>query len=115
MSKTAILELDGKKYEFPVIVGTENEVAIDIDALRSASGAITIDPGYKNSGSCKSEITFLAPSSTFSAPFAIITFAFSPTFEESIAFLAFTFAESAACFKYIGFSLFFWFYIVYNG
>ena len=59
MSKTAILELDGKKYEFPVIVGTENEVAIDIDKLRSASGAITIDPGYKNSGSCKSEITFL--------------------------------------------------------
>ena len=59
MSKIAILELDGKKYEFPVIVGTENEVAIDIDKLRSASGAITIDPGYKNSGSCKSEITFL--------------------------------------------------------
>ncbi|TAF09724.1 MAG: citrate synthase [Flavobacteriia bacterium] len=59
MSNTAILELDGKKYEFPVIVGTENEVAIDIDKLRSASGAITIDPGYKNSGSCRSEITFL--------------------------------------------------------
>lgn len=59
MSKTAILELDGKKYEFPVVVGTENEVAIDIDKLRSASGAITIDPGYKNSGSCTSEITFL--------------------------------------------------------
>ncbi|CAM4062429.1 MULTISPECIES: citrate synthase [Flavobacterium] len=59
MSKTAILEIDGKKYEFPVIMGTENEVAIDIDKLRSATGAITIDPGYKNSGSCKSEITFL--------------------------------------------------------
>ena len=59
MSKTAILELDGQKYEFPVIVGTENEVAIDIDKLRGATGAITIDPGYKNSGSCKSEITFL--------------------------------------------------------
>ncbi len=59
MSKIAILELDGKKYEFPVIVGTENEVAIDIDKLRSATGAITIDPGYKNSGACKSEITFL--------------------------------------------------------
>ncbi|MQP24713.1 citrate synthase [Flavobacterium sp. LMO8] len=59
MSKTAILELDGKKFEFPIIVGTENEVAIDIDKLRSASGAITIDPGYKNSGSCTSEITFL--------------------------------------------------------
>jgi len=59
MSKTAILEIDGNRHEFPVIVGTENEVAIDIDKLRSATGAITLDPGYKNSGSCKSEITFL--------------------------------------------------------
>lgn len=59
MSKTATIELDGKKYEFPVIVGTENEVAIDIEKLRGVSGAITIDPGYKNTGSCKSEITFL--------------------------------------------------------
>jgi citrate synthase len=59
MSKTATLELDGKKYEFPVIVGTENEVAIEIETLRGATGAITIDPGYKNTGSCKSEITFL--------------------------------------------------------
>ena len=59
MSKTAILELDGNKYEFPVIVGTENEVAIDVEKLRGATGAITIDPGYKNTGSCKSEITFL--------------------------------------------------------
>jgi citrate synthase len=59
MSKTATLELDGKKYEFPIIVGTENEVAIEVDTLRGATGAITIDPGYKNTGSCKSEITFL--------------------------------------------------------
>src|SRR3954471_24684306 len=59
MSKTAILELDGKRYEFPVIVGSENEVAIDINKLRDVSGAITLDPGYKNSGSCKSAITFL--------------------------------------------------------
>ena len=59
MSKTAILEIDGNRHEFPVLVGTENEVAIDIDKLRSATGAITLDPGYKNSGSCKSEITFL--------------------------------------------------------
>jgi citrate synthase len=59
MSKTAILELDGKKYELPVMVGSENEVAIDINKLRDLSGAITIDPGYKNSGSCTSEITFL--------------------------------------------------------
>ncbi len=59
MSKIAVLELEGKKYEFPVIVGSENEVAIDINKLRDVSGAITLDPGYKNSGSCKSEITFL--------------------------------------------------------
>ncbi len=59
MSNIAILEIDGKKYEFPVIVGTENEVAVDIDKLRGETGAITMDPGYKNSGSCKSEITFL--------------------------------------------------------
>jgi citrate synthase len=59
MSKTAILELDGNKYEFPVIIGSENEMAIDINKLRDLTGAITLDPGYKNSGSCKSEITFL--------------------------------------------------------
>ncbi len=59
MSKIAVLELEGKKYEFPVIVGSENEVAIDVNKLRDLSGAITLDPGYKNSGSCKSEITFL--------------------------------------------------------
>ena len=59
MSKTAILELDGKKYEFPVIVGSENEAAIDISKLRDLTGAITMDPGYKNSGVCKSDITFL--------------------------------------------------------
>jgi citrate synthase len=59
MSKTAILEFDGNKYEFPVVVGSENEAAIDIDKLRALTGAITLDPGYKNSGSCKSEITFL--------------------------------------------------------
>ena len=59
MSKTAVLEFDGKKYEFPVIVGSENEAAIDIEKLRALTGAITLDPGYKNSGSCQSEITFL--------------------------------------------------------
>jgi citrate synthase len=59
MSKTAILEIDGKKYEFPIIVGSENEEAIDINKLRDLSGVITLDPGYKNSGSCTSKITFL--------------------------------------------------------
>lgn len=60
MSDKAILEINGEKYEFPVITGTENEVAIDIKALRgSTKGVITLDPGYKNTGSCESAITFL--------------------------------------------------------
>ena len=59
MSKTAILEYNGEKYEFPIIVGSENEPAIDINKLRDLTGAITLDPGYKNSGSCESKITFL--------------------------------------------------------
>jgi citrate synthase len=60
MSNTATLEINGKKYEFPLVVGTENEVAIDIKNLRSTTDSvITIDPGYKNTGSCESAITFL--------------------------------------------------------
>jgi citrate synthase len=59
MSEKATLEVNGKKYEFPVIEGTENEFAIDIKTLRSSSGIITLDPGYKNTGSCESAITFL--------------------------------------------------------
>ena len=48
-----------KTHEFPLVKGTENEIAIDIKSLRAETGLITLDPGYKNSGSCKSEITFL--------------------------------------------------------
>jgi citrate synthase len=59
MSEVAKLELNGQTYEFPVIEGTENEKAIDITKLRGATGYITIDPGFKNTGSCKSNITFL--------------------------------------------------------
>lgn len=60
MSDKATLEYNGKKYEFPVVEGTENELAIDIKSLRSSTGGIiTIDPGYKNTGSCESAITFL--------------------------------------------------------
>uniref|UniRef100_A0A4W5LT00 Citrate synthase n=1 Tax=Hucho hucho TaxID=62062 RepID=A0A4W5LT00_9TELE len=59
MSKIATLEIEGKTFEFPVIQGSENEVAVDISKLRDISGVITLDPGYKNSGACKSEITFL--------------------------------------------------------
>jgi len=60
MSKTAILEIEGKKYEFPVEKGSENELAIDIKQLRGITGGVTtIDPGFKNTGSCKSAVTFL--------------------------------------------------------
>ena len=59
MSKIATLEYDGKTYELPTITGSENETAVDISKLRDQSGLITMDPGYKNSGVCKSEITFL--------------------------------------------------------
>ncbi|WP_299000009.1 citrate synthase [Flagellimonas sp. S174] len=59
MSDKATLQYAGNSYEFPVIKGTENELAIDIKTLRSASGMVTIDPGYKNTGSCESAITFL--------------------------------------------------------
>ena len=56
---TARLELDGKSYDLPVIVGTENERALDISKLRAQSGAITLDEGYVNTGSTTSSITFL--------------------------------------------------------
>ncbi|MGB3605963.1 citrate synthase [Psychroserpens sp.] len=60
MSDKATLEINGKKREFPLVTGTENEIAIDIKSLRSVTGGvITIDPGYKNTGSCESAITFL--------------------------------------------------------
>ncbi len=59
MSEVAKIELEGKVYEFPVITGTENEKAIDISKLRGTTGYITIDSGFKNTGSTKSAITFL--------------------------------------------------------
>ncbi len=59
MSEIAKIELDGKTFEFPVIEGTENEKAIDISKLRDATGYITLDPGYKNTGATKSSITYL--------------------------------------------------------
>ena len=56
---TAKLSLEGQEYELPVIVGTEDEVGVDITRLRAQSGAITFDPGYGNTGSCESTITFI--------------------------------------------------------
>ena len=60
MSDKATLEVNGQKYDFPLVIGTENEVAIDISNLRSATGGVTtLDSGFKNTGSCESAITFL--------------------------------------------------------
>ncbi len=59
MSNKAELKFDGKTYELPIIEGTENEKAIDVSKLRSQSGLITLDPGFKNTGSTESAITFL--------------------------------------------------------
>ena len=60
MAEIAKLQIGDHAYEFPVTKGSENELAIDIKTLRGVSGGvITIDPGYKNTGACKSAITFL--------------------------------------------------------
>ncbi len=59
MSTTANIELDGKTYTLPTVVGTEQEKAIDISNLRALSGYITLDDGYGNTGSCQSKITFI--------------------------------------------------------
>jgi citrate synthase len=56
---TAKLILDGKEYELEVLVGSEGEVGIDTRRLRKRTGAVTFDPGYGNTGSCESAITFI--------------------------------------------------------
>ena len=60
MADHAKLKIDGKEYDFPLTTGTENETAIDISSLRAdTKGITTLDPGYKNTASCESAITFL--------------------------------------------------------
>ena len=59
MSKEAKLELEGKTYTLPIVEGSEGEKAVDISNLRAASGYITLDEGYGNTGSCTSNITFI--------------------------------------------------------
>ena len=59
MEEQVDLIYKGKSYKFPIVEGTENEPAIDIKTLRAQTGLITLDPGFKNTGSCKSEVTFL--------------------------------------------------------
>ena len=59
MAETADLTYNGKTYTYPVTVGSENEPGIDISKLRDETGLVTFDRGYKNTGACKSAITFL--------------------------------------------------------
>ena len=59
MSDQATLILDGVNHELPIITGVEGERAIDIRDLRERTGHITLDPGYGNTGSCLSDITFI--------------------------------------------------------
>ena len=57
--KTAILTYGDKTFELPVLVGSEGEVGIDITSLQKDTGLLTFDPGYANTGSCQSSITFV--------------------------------------------------------
>ena len=59
MGDKATLKIKNKEIELDLILGSENELGIDISALRSNSNVITLDPGFKNTGSCQSKITFL--------------------------------------------------------
>ncbi|MGB0375763.1 MAG: citrate synthase [Flavobacteriaceae bacterium] len=59
MSQSVTLTHGDKSFEFPLVQGSESELGIDIKSLRSQTGLITYDPGFKNTGSCQSGITFL--------------------------------------------------------
>ena len=59
MGKTAKLIIDEKIYELPIVTGSEGEEAIDISKLLKETGLITLDPGFANTGSCRSSITFM--------------------------------------------------------
>jgi len=59
MEQKVQIIIDGKTHECPLVIGTEGERAIDISRLRAETGLITFDPGYPNTGSCKSAITYM--------------------------------------------------------
>ena len=58
-SEKATLSYQGKTYDFPLHIGTENERGVDISQLREQSGLITLDEGYGNTGSCESRVTYI--------------------------------------------------------
>ncbi|MCG6894569.1 MAG: citrate synthase [Desulfobacteraceae bacterium] len=59
MTDSVTLKFGEQTFELPVIIGSEGERAIDIRSLRQQTGFITYDPGFANTGSCKSAITFM--------------------------------------------------------
>ena len=59
MSNFAKLDIKHKSFSLPLIEGSEGEIGIDISKLRSLTNSITLDPGFVNTGSCESGITFL--------------------------------------------------------
>ena len=59
MTDTIKLVYGNKEYELPIVEGAEGEKAVDISQLRATTGLITLDPGYANTGSCSSAITFM--------------------------------------------------------
>ena len=59
MADNVQINIDGKTLECPIIVGTEGDRAFDIGKLRAQTNYITMDPGFGNTGSCKSAITYL--------------------------------------------------------
>ena len=59
MSESASLNFNGKEIKLPILTGSENEKSIDISKIRSETGLITLDKGFKNTGSTTSNITYL--------------------------------------------------------
>jgi len=59
MNNLATLTYNGRTIDLPVVVGTQNETAVDISKLRAQAGLITLDSGYGNTGSCSSRITYV--------------------------------------------------------
>src|SRR5208283_136765 len=105
MADNVQVNIDGKILECPIVVGTEGEKAIDIAKLRSQTGLITLDPGFSNTGSCKSAITYidgdkgilryrgipieqLAEKSTFVEVAFLLIYGHLPTLKELDAFSA---------------------------
>ena len=102
MSK-AELHIDGKKIELPIVEGSEEGKAIDISGIHARNGIITIDPGYSNTGSCKSAEAYvdgergilnyrgypidqLARKSTFVETSFLLIYGHLPTADELSAF-----------------------------